>query len=308
MALPPLPPSPQGAPSESAAKDFFDDRIRQSLEDFEIVGTPPYLVLTSRQLNLKEFQKNLRATVVAAAANLAGVDYARRRYCNDEINSHQTDASLIAYIAAYRSSKAYVARMLAKLRIKDLPDPTAGVFSASLVLERLRSSFFSAHFLYRMGHRYEGHAVSRLILEQIAWAYAAHGFNDVDKLKKIRATKAITELKKFAPEAGPLYGLLRKETHIGFAKHPSFITIDSGRNTIWFAQPQFLEYGRVILLLADMFGIVWELSQRSYIPTVEAIRTGPAGSSINPDRPFLKDIQKCLVRLQEAKSKQADPG
>jgi hypothetical protein len=94
--------------------------------------------------------------------------------------------------------------------------------------------------------------------------------------------------------------LLSKETHIAFAHHPSFITLDYARTAIWYAQAQFLEYGRVILQLADMFGLVWELSQLPYIQAPETIQATSREWCARPDRPFVKELQRSLAALENA--------
>jgi hypothetical protein len=148
--------------------------------------------------------------------------------------------------------------------------------------------------MYRMGHKYEGHAVARLILEQIAWAYAAHQSDDLAFIEKIGATRSIATLKHFLPEAGQLYGFLSSKIHIDYSSHNEFLQVEHGQNIVLHARPDYDEYTEVILKLADLFGIVWEVSQATYIEDLETITNSPDGHAYLPklNRPFLAEIKK----------------
>jgi len=288
-------------------ESFFDARVgertRELLENFDVVGTLQHLVLVPRGKYLRHLRENVRAAVVASTLHLQSVDYAKRRYCEPEDDEPDLGPAVDAYIAAYHSAKSYMTQLLGKIQTKGHPDPTVGAFGASLVLERLPPSLFCAHLLYRMGHGSEAHAVSRLILEQIAWAYAAHGLDNLDAIVKIETTRAISHLKRFAPLAGQMYGFLSNRTHIDYSSHGEFLRVESGKNVVLHAQPRFAEYGRTILLLADLFGLVWELSQFPYIKIPEAIVVGKTGPMPNPERPFIEKMHEHIDALESATSK-----
>jgi hypothetical protein len=281
------------------------ERARDLLEDFEVIATKLFMVLVPRDPSSQTLKDNLHAAIAASTLGLSSIDYAKRMYCrSDQRNEDDSEAvePVHAYIAAYRSAKAYIQRMCKKVEPDGLPNPELGVFGSSLVLERLPPSFFSAHLLYRLGHRYEGHAVSRLILEQIAWAYAAHSLRDIHEIERIETTRAVSQLKRFIPEAGKLYGFLSTKTHIDYGSHAEFLAIEKDRNIILHAQPEFVEYAEVILQLADLFGLVWELSQGNYVKTPETIEVGPTGPLIRQDRPFLETINSHLSEIKSALS------
>ncbi|WP_143074334.1 hypothetical protein [Nitrosomonas sp. Nm166] len=278
------------------------ERTRKLLEDFDVIGTVQHLVLVPRGDYLEHLHENVRAAVIASTLGLSSIDYAKRRYGDFREEKSDSQSALHAYIDAYSCAKAYVNRMLEKLQSDGLPEPSLGVFGASIVLERLPPSFFCAHFLYQMGHRYEGHAVSRLILEQIAWAYAAYSFNDLKAIEKIDTTRCISLLKRFAKEAGRLYGFLSAKTHIDYASHSEFLRFENSTNVVLHAQPEFREYGQVILVLADLFGLVWELSQFNYIKYPEAIEQETEGPIIRADRPFLAEMQRHTDAIERSLS------
>lgn len=172
-----------------------------------------------------------------------------------------------------------------------------GVFGAALALERLPYSLFSAHLLYELGHRYEGHAVSRFILEQIAWACAAFPMDSVRDIKKIVTTQTVSMLKNTVPFSGRLYGYLSKNTHIDYKNHHEFLSIQNGRNVIQYTHLEYYEYAQVVLYLADIFGIVWELSQREYLNEFESIAMVGGIWTVKADRPFKEVIKEHLAAL-----------
>lgn len=277
------------------------ERTRELLEDFEVVATMQYMALIPKHSVCGNFKSNIRAAVVASTLRLSSIDYARRRYVSQQEGDGDEKSVPDAYSDAYAAAKEYMTRLMAKLTTSNKPDPTVGVFGASVVLERLEPSFFCAHFLYRMGHKYEGHAVARLILEQIAWAYSAHQSDDMAFIETIETTRSITALKRFAPEAGRLYGFLSAKTHIDYSSHMEFLRVEDGRNVVLHAQPDFDEYAKVILRLADLFGLVWEVTQATYLVEVETIVEHPNGDTYlpKPDRPFLAEMKVLLEQLTE---------
>ena len=175
--------------------------LRNLLEDFEIVGNIRKFALIHKRDYSSNLRDNIQAAITAETLRLSSIDYAKKRYCKTNSKDIHKTTSVDLYIKAYYIAKEYMRDLVRGLETEDRPLPTNGVFGAGLALERLRYSFFSAHLLYRLGHRYEGHAVSRLILEQIAWAYAAYTLDDVDTIANIKTTKAITTLKKCIPVA-----------------------------------------------------------------------------------------------------------
>jgi hypothetical protein len=273
------------------------DSVRDLLEDFDLVGAGHHVALIRRYPGFAEVRHNVQAALVASALNLNSIDYAKRRYCDE--NKPATDPLVEAYVASYIATKMYVEHVRLKLQPAGLPEPSAGVFTAAMVLERLPSSFFSAHFLYRLGHRFEGHAISRLILEQIAWAYAAHSINEVVVIEGIEATRAISELKRFAPEVGRLYGFLSAKTHIGYSSHLEFLGTENGKNVVFHAHPRYIEFAEIVLSLGDLYGLVWELSQFAYIKDPEAVELRDGNVLPRSDRPFLRKSAECLAVVKE---------
>ncbi|MBI5204594.1 MAG: hypothetical protein HZA11_06725 [Nitrospirae bacterium] len=283
--------------------------VRDLLEDFEIVGTINEIVLKKRYQSWPTFTENIYAAIVASTLRLSSIDYARSQYCKRILDDEdEPDSSLsLKYVNAYKSAKDYMEKLIDRLSPEGKDEPSYGIFGASLVLERLQSTLFGAHLMYSLGNRYEGHAVSRLMLEQIAWAYEAFTLDDLDKVKKIVTTKAISKLTKFIPWCGRLYGFLSQKTHIDYENHIEFLRTENGKNVILHGQAAHYEYAQVILCLADLFGIVWEMSQFHYLKETEAVQFRKGIYSARENRPFRKTIEHHLLDIEKTANKNIQP-
>jgi hypothetical protein len=279
--------------------------VRDLLEDFDSIGTRQHTALVSREPHCEHFAENVRAAAVAATMGLASIDYAKRRYCDEEDEVENEALTLDAYIDAYHFTKSYVRDCIGSLRPGGKPEPSPGVFGASIVLERLLSSFFGAHLMYQLGARYEGHAISRIILEQLAWAFEAREAQDLEIVKRIRTTRAVSNLKRFAPLAGKLYGHLSEKTHIDYWSHSEFLISRSGKNAVIHGHGHYVfpECGSVILLLGDLFGLVWEASQFQYIAAPQALEERQGKICPKPDRAYLTGMRDHFKNIDQAVAK-----
>ncbi len=272
---------------ELPPKYELNRRIFNLLEDFAVVGNILQIALIPNDKYNDELRQNVQAAIAANTMGLSSIDYAKKRYVETEKDDSSEKKPNQLYVQSYKAAKRYIEDQIDNLETKNKPDPSVGVFGASIVLERLRYSFFCAHLMYELGFRYEGHAVSRLILEQIAWANQAYPLDDTSLIAKIKTTKAITYLKKTVSIGGPLYGFLSDKTHIDYRNHFEFLSNDNNKNTINFTHHKFYEYAQVILYLADLFGIIWELSQQDYLSNFDAIIKTDNGYCVNEKRSFL---------------------
>lgn len=282
--------------------DFsLTERFRELLENYRLVATGHFIAMLPTE-SPDHLINNVRAALVASTLQLQSLDYAKKRYASSDLDFQATvDQRLNIYENCYSASKDYIHRSLRKLRTLGRRDPTVDEFGSSLVLERLPTSFFSSHLLYRIGQKYEGHAVSRMILEQMAWAYAAADYSDLDKIKNISPTKSVSRLKEIYPQAGELYGYLSKKTHIDYSSHFEFLTVQSEKNVVLHSNSDFQEYAKIIILLADIFGVVWEYSQRHYIDGFDSVKFDQQGKlSANSERSFVKIGNELLGSFQKA--------
>ena len=284
------------------------EKVHELLEDYEIISSNLYTALIPRYFNVRTLHQNVEAAIIATSYGLSSIDYAKKRYCSlDSIEAEIEESNEIGeyggYINSYKAAKKHILNMISKGSDENLSLPSNGVFGAGLVLERLVFSFFCAHLLYSLGHRYEAHAVARLILEQIAWAHTAYQLEDIADIKKIVTTKAISNLKKTHPACGRIYGFLSKKTHIDYKSHFEFLRVENGKNVILHTQNEYYEYAEIVLHLADLYGIVWEVSQHDYLTELESIEISNGDYSIKENRPFLNIMNGHLRKIENAANK-----
>lgn len=163
------------------------------------------------------------------------------------------------------------------------------------------NAYYVVGLLYRGGHLIEANAMSRLMLEQIAWAFAAQVMDDVDRIKDLKPTKAIGLLKKKVGIVGNLYGLLSEYVHLPLKGHYQFINLSSGKSatTIQFGAHAYA-FGAVLVRLADYWACVYEYTQARHFGELENW-TGDLGDlSLNPGRPFLKEMKPLCSQLRMA--------
>ncbi|MCB9151220.1 MAG: hypothetical protein H6641_20870 [Caldilineaceae bacterium] len=277
-------------------------RVRALLEDFELIYVLGYSALIPKGELYSDLRSNVQAAVLATGLGLTSVDYVRKTYLKGERKAdseYKEDLLREKYNRAYQDAKNYIYNMTTKLVTEGRDEPTVGVFGASLVLEKLSSSFFSAHLLYKLGQKHEAHAVSRMILEQLAWAYAAHGTDDMNIIKRLKPTKCIHELRQLDSRYGKLYGYLSKKVHLDHSNHYDIFETEHGKNIVIHARPDFFEYGLTILTLADLFGIVWEISQANFLDKYEAITFSNGVPIVNEGREFLKLIERYTQEIDQ---------
>ena len=237
---------------------------------------------------------------MASQLHLSSIDYAKKRYCFEKAIDDDPKAMPPAkrYISAYMASKYYIETMLSRASPCATASERLGSFGAEVALRRLQYSFFSAHLLYQLGHKYEAHAVSRLVLEQIAWAYSASQLDNLAEIKKLVTTNCISRLRELNQGYGRLYGILSKKVHLDYENHGEFLRVKNGESAVLLTLFDYYEYAFVLLTLADLFGIVWELSQAAFIQDFEATHITDGVRSIRDDRPFKKIASGHLATLR----------
>lgn len=294
-----------GWPPEERDKNLVvqpGEQLRRILEDFEVLGLRTgHGAIIARDAARMPFRLNVLAAVIASGLGLSSVDYARKKYI-EELGGAPELPDDTLYKSAYRLAKAHIEAVFARLKPEEDVLPTHGEFGASVVLERLRSSLFSAHLLYSLGCQFEGHAVSRLALEQIAWAYSAAPLERLEDIQALRTTKCVSALDLFFPGSGRLYGRLSKLSHIDYDSHPSFLDNTSGQNTIMLGLPPSDLCADTILFLADAIASVWEFSQRRFLETVDSIEFRNGATILSPDRPFVGDVRRLRSAWSSAAS------
>lgn len=149
-------------------------------------------------------------------------------------------------------------------------EPSAGEVFSDVALMRARNTYYVAGMLYRLGHMIEAHAMSRLLLEQIAWAFAVCDAADYEEAAKISPTKSIGRLKEILPSVGRMYGILPRYVHLPVSKHYECLTLEHGETeTLLQYGEHSLAYGMLIARLADFWSVVYEYAQARHISDLE---------------------------------------
>lgn len=256
--------------------------VRHVLGDYQALGISwPALVATDTPEKLK---LDILAAVVGYQLGISPA-YARKAYVSEEMLP-EVPPEQVAYQEAYRAALQHVHDTIARLvGSESVP---LGVFASSVALEKLRGTFEAAHLLYFNGSLFEGLAVSRLIVEQLAWATAVCRLESADDIRRIKPQSQIAVLKGLLPGAGRYYGSLSEFVHYDAEKHSYFLSLHSSGQLKLITAHAALAWsaGLGLLELADMFSIVFEHTQWDFMRSRENWTDRPR--AVRDDRPFAK--------------------
>jgi hypothetical protein len=153
-------------------------------------------------------------------------------------------------------------------RISDLDAPAGappGLVAAQAALLRLQASFRGAILMCSLGLRFEAAVIARLIVEQIAWAYAVHGFKDL-AFWDVLPTKSVSALKVIWPEVRRLYGQLTEVAHIAPEVTAQYLLFSGTESSVVIASVDDTKIVSFQLLyLAYVFSVVSAVTMRSFL-------------------------------------------
>lgn len=278
---------------DNLAKGFALSK-RSLLEDFLEVGFGSNIVLVSRTAP-KLLVRHVEAAFCAHDLGIR-MDYALKRHVPDSEAVIPPIHELFQKM--YFAGKAQMNSTIERMHPEDAP--SAGEAFADAALVRAANTYYVAALLYREGHMIEAHAMSRLMLEQIAWAFAVCEVEDYCIAEKIVPTKAIGKLKRKIKPVGKMYGVLSKYVHIPIQGHYEFIDLSSGRSE---TMQQFgvhsYAHGAILSDLADYWSAVYEYTQSRHFDKLECWIETPSGLDMNPNRPFLSRIRPIREELMQ---------
>lgn len=269
-----------------AVKKIFARNKRSLLEDPLAVDVGASIALMPRTAP-KQLIRYVQAAIYAHDLGIR-MDYALNKYVLDS----EADIPPIhtLFQKMYFAGKAHIDSTIERMHAKDVP--SAGETFADAALVRASNTYYVAALLYREGHMIEAHAMSRLMLEQIAWAFAVCEVENIDAAKKIVPTKAISKLKKKIEPVGKMYGVLSDYVHIPIQGHYEFIDLSNGQSEVLEQfGAQSYAHGTIISHLADYWSAIYEYTQSRHFDDLENWVDTPSGLEMNPDRPFLSVIQ-----------------
>jgi hypothetical protein len=175
-----------------------------------------------------------------------------KRYGDEWENLEYTSAESLLARKITEDVKTYTRNALKQVTAApNMPD-VLGMFASWAALTRLQTTFRTAIFAIHNGFHFEAASLSRMILEQLSWAYSIYKIND-ESLFKIEPQKCITKLKPLFPNAGKLYGQLSEKAHISPETTLQYVQSEDGQISIKLSDSTESTLNALILLmLADM--------------------------------------------------------
>jgi hypothetical protein len=197
--------------NKSASNLSLADAVPHDIYEMELIGDHRFSAAVPVGAD-RELKKRILGAIKSYYAGNS-VDYTIKRYGSswrftDPIPRQRFVAG------ALRCIDQKVSELLTMIMNGRQRPDSVGLLSAEVALVRLKSSFRSANILLSQAHAFEAAAIVRLVLEQIAWAYAVHTCREKKQILRVSPTKAISQLKRLMPFVGSLYGALNAQTHV----------------------------------------------------------------------------------------------
>ncbi|MBT9568646.1 MAG: hypothetical protein IV085_10150 [Thiobacillus sp.] len=247
---------------------------------------------------------DFKARILAAASTYflgkKSVDNELKRY-GESYELERPSVEERVMFAALIASKWHVQQLTAALSGFPNVEVNSGLFAAEACLIRLQASFKSAVLLIRQGYVLEASAVCRLILEQLAWAFAIHKLED-HSFFDLEPNRCITELKKLCPTAGKFYGSLSGLAHVHPSHTPEYLDFEGPRTAV-LLRITHLRWTAVfnLMKLADWFCLVGEYVVFEHLVVPQSVRRIKDGTlCAHPKRPFVHEILKYAKAAQSA--------
>jgi hypothetical protein len=201
-----------------------------------------------------QFRRNVIGAAVATITGI-GIDYALKKYVGPE-----EQYRLPAVDSPFREGLAEVRDVIVDALNRTMSDrgkQTEPAFVADSALIRLQNSFRGAVILITSHMHFETSALLRLIIEQLAWAWAIHDFEG--DYWKVQPQASVGSLKSILPHIGKIYGGLSAAAHVVPANTRHYIRSTTEKTTVYFALPSQSGHDLLILLrLAADYACVCE--------------------------------------------------
>lgn len=247
---------------ESQAKG---ELFRELLIEYHLVGFADQLVMLRFDAP-KVLVEAVKAGLIAHAHGIENIAEVRQKFADLISVPLKRNSEEEAFCEVFHASINHIEEVMSRFVRDDSRTPRLGIKLADRVLRRLRGSMIRAGFLYHAGGWFEGDAVVRQILEQIAWAYCAAELADAKSIRKINPTKGITFLAKLIPSTGRLYGRLSTLAHLSPKVHGLFMTKHDGKLKVIEAhgEESLLQIFN-LAIIADIFAVVFEYTQEGWM-------------------------------------------
>jgi hypothetical protein len=204
-----------------------DKELNQPLRDafplFQAGEYDFYLSKSPWQIGLQSthpdsLKRKIAAAVMSELAGLRSVDYTLKRYLQDVTYPQEDGSRLDLRIRAFVSRKMSHFDS-AIMYPAPLPDKSFCMTASEWTLSRGPFSMELLAYCGQRGALFEGLAIARMMLEQLAWAYVINTKSDENAVHELSATRAIVSFKRKFLFAGRLYGWLSAHAHWAFDGH-----------------------------------------------------------------------------------------
>lgn len=245
-----------------------------------------------------QLRLNCLASLTASQLGLQSVDYARNKYCSHlDLSVDNDDLALIL-----KTSLTQVDSSRRQMLESDVKIPSHGSLSALFGLIRLSSTFASSSLLFRFGMMLEARALARMVIEQIAWAYAIDGLDELE-VNSFKSQLSIGKLKRFIPHSARAYGVLSKAIHLSPPLDRYYVEVDQTEDGDVFSvrnrdsRDSCTQSSVILIILADMYSIVSDFLLKDKLGEFESIEMASDSSvCIKHDRPFRQIVDKYTQR------------
>jgi hypothetical protein len=262
------------------------------ISQLETWGLGELMVACHRQAPL-ELKRAVVAAGLAYFGGLRSLDYTIRTYLSNfkpELKESNPSRIIRQSTEDARNVLAPVFKRL--LKCDPSPDGVPMV-AAQMALVRLRATVDAVIMLTRFGCIFESIALSKLILEQTAWAYAIHKGSE-ESVRTLQPTKAIPTLKTLFPYIGRLYGDMNKFSHMSPGKQIYYLDFTIAGTGLIYRSPDTSALGALFLLeVADILAVTAESVTAQYFPKHGFIRKA---SRLTPWVPKRNRPTKALIR------------
>ncbi len=230
------------------------------LDDYEIVSTRTMSVAVPHHTT-ESFRKLIWAAMATYGFGNSSVDHVLRRYGhlwarrNDK--SFEGDARILALRQVVSTIKE-IADALDRVAVS-----SPGEICAKSALARLEATFKAAYGLVRREYIFEVDALTRLILEQMAWAFVVFS-KDTDAVFSWKPSKCIHAFKAQYPDCGRLYERLSESAHIDPSIARTYVELhQEGSDVVRRSAIDSFDSGSTIVELAPVYAA---LVQRLFSP------------------------------------------
>jgi hypothetical protein len=230
------------------------------LDDYDILSTQTMSVAVPHSTT-ESFRKLIWAAMAAYGFGNSSVDHVMRRYGHlwdrRKDKSFERDARTLALRGVVTTVKE-IADALDRVPVSGL-----GQVCAKSALARLEATFKAAYGLVSREYVFEVDALTRLILEQMAWASVAFSKDD-DTVFKLEAPKCMHAFRAHFPDCGRLYGRLSESAHIDPSIARNYVSLyQAGSDVVRRSAMDSFDSGVAIVQLAPVYAA---LVQRLFCP------------------------------------------